>query len=49
MNNPTKKAYQTPRVTVHGDATQLTQGTSVGNFTDRVFPADTPRGDLTFS
>ena len=38
----TKKAYQVPTLTVHGDASQLTQATTVGTVTDRMFPSDTP-------
>lgn len=38
----TKKAYQAPRLTVHGEVTELTQQTSVGNVTDRTFPTGTP-------
>ena len=33
--NQTKKSYQAPRLTVHGDAAQLTQATRVGGFIDR--------------
>ena len=42
--NQTKKSYQTPRLTVHGDASQLTQSTKVGVRTDRAFPDNTPLG-----
>ena len=38
----TKKAYQAPTLIVHGDASQLTQMTKVGNFSDRMLPAGTP-------
>ena len=40
--NQTKKSYQTPRLTVHGDASQLTQATRVGNKLDRSLPMDAP-------
>lgn len=40
--NNTKKAYQAPRLTVHGEMTELTQRTRVGNVSDRVLPAGTP-------
>ncbi len=40
--NQTKKSYQTPRLTVHGDASQLTQATRVGGVLDRTLPTDTP-------
>ena len=33
--NQTKKSYQAPRLTVHGDASQLTQATTTGTFLDR--------------
>ena len=33
----TKKAYQAPRLTVHGDASQLTQATRTGARFDRSF------------
>ena len=36
MNN-TKKSYQAPRLTVHGNAAELTQATKSGNQFDRVF------------
>jgi hypothetical protein len=41
--------YQTPRVTDYGDLTEITAGQADGNFTDRAFPTDTPKRDLTFS
>ena len=40
--NQTKKSYQTPRLTVHGDASQLTQATKVGGFIDRAFGTPLP-------
>ena len=40
--NQTKHSYQTPRLTVHGDASQLTQATTVGAVLDRALPEDTP-------
>ena len=40
--NQTKKSYQTPRLTVHGDASQLTQSTNVGTKSDRFLPDNTP-------
>ncbi len=33
--NQTKKSYQAPRLTVHGDASQLTQATTIGTKLDR--------------
>lgn len=44
-----KKSYNKPELKVHGNVEILTQGTSEGDFTDAVFPTDTPKGDLTFS
>ncbi len=44
--NQTKKSYQAPRLTVHGDASQLTQATTVGNKLDRTLPADSPIGTV---
>ena len=41
--------YQTPEVLDYGSLTQLTAGQRDGNFTDRAFPAHTPKQDLTFS
>ena len=40
--NQTKKFYQTPGLTVHGNASQLTQATRVGVMLDRSLPTDTP-------
>lgn len=45
----TKKTFVSPKLTVHGDVEVITLGFSVGNWTDAVFPVQTPRGDLTFS
>ncbi len=44
-----KKAYQAPRLAVHGDVEKVTLGASDGNFTDKAFPTDTPKPQLTFS
>ena len=44
-----KKAYQAPTLSVHGDVANVTQGTSNGNFTDKKFPINTPKPQLTFS
>ncbi len=35
MKNETKKVYTTPRVTVHGDAAQITLQTTTGTKFDR--------------
>ncbi len=44
-----KMAYEAPKVIDYGTLTQLTAGQSDGDFTDRDFPANTPKRDLTFS
>jgi hypothetical protein len=41
--------YETPQVIDYGTLEQLTAGQSDGNFTDRSFPVNTPKRDLTFS
>ena len=41
----TKKAYQAPRLTVHGDASQLTQATKTGARFDRSFNDPITVGD----
>jgi hypothetical protein len=41
--------YETPQVVDYGTLTDMTAGQMDGNFTDRDFPVDTPREDLTFS
>jgi hypothetical protein len=41
--------YEKPAVTDHGKLTDLTAGQTDGEFTDRAFPVDTPKRDLTFS
>lgn len=53
MNN-IKKSYQAPRLTVHGNATELTQATQNGNKFDRalgtaVTPAVIAQGLLQFT
>lgn len=45
----TKTAYEAPALRAHGSIEKLTQGGVNGNFLDAMFPAGTPRGDLTFS
>jgi hypothetical protein len=44
-----KKDYSAPALTVFGNATALTQGHANGNYTDKIFPINTPKKDLTFS
>ena len=41
--------YETPEVVDYGTLTELTAGQQDGDFTDRDFPANTPKRDLTFS
>ena len=45
----TKKMYVAPAIESHGAMTAVTKGQSDGSVTDAVFPANTPRGQLTFS
>jgi hypothetical protein len=44
-----EKGYEAPVVTDFGDLVDLTAQQSTGGFTDRTFPANTPKSDLTFS
>lgn len=44
-----KKSYVKPQLTVHGDVEVLTKGNVDGDFTDKDFPVDTPKSELTFS
>lgn len=41
--------YETPQIVDYGDLVELTAGSADGDFTDRTFPAHTPKSDLTFS
>jgi hypothetical protein len=41
--------YEAPRVVDYGTLVALTAAQHDGEYTDRDFPAGTPRGDLTFS
>jgi hypothetical protein len=41
--------YVAPQIKDYGTLTELTAGGQDGNFTDRNFPVDTPRSELTFS
>ena len=45
----TKSIYTAPKLVRHGSVEAVTKGTQLGNNLDAVFPAGTPRGDLTFS
>jgi hypothetical protein len=42
-------SYETPKITDFGDLVELTAGQSDGEATDKLFPALTPKRDLTFS
>ncbi|MEA2399509.1 MAG: hypothetical protein QOK25_3065 [Thermoleophilaceae bacterium] len=42
-------SYEPPQVLDFGRLVDLTAGQQNGNFTDRAFPTDTPKKDLTFS
>jgi hypothetical protein len=42
-------AYEAPQVVDYGTLVQLTAGQQDGDFTDRAFPVNTPKRDLTFS
>ena len=44
-----KKVYTSPKLTVHGDIEEITQGFATGEWTDAAFPVHTKFGDLTFS
>ena len=44
-----KKAYESPRLIIHGDVEKVTAGNSTGNFLDKTFPIHTPKNLLTFS
>jgi hypothetical protein len=41
--------YEAPEITDYGTLTDLTAGTQDGNLTDRDFPVNTPRDEITFS
>ena len=41
--------YEAPKVVDYGALTDVTAGQSDGNFTDRDFPVNTPRDEITFS
>ena len=44
-----KKTYEAPKFEKLGSFEAMTKGGAAGDFTDAVFPSDTPRGELTFS
>ena len=41
--------YEAPKVVDYGTLVQLTAGQQEGDYTDRAFPVNTPKRDLTFS
>jgi hypothetical protein len=41
--------YETPVIEDFGKLEELTAGQQDGDFTDRAFPVNTPKRDLTFS
>lgn len=41
--------YTEPTVVDYGELTEITAMMSDGDYTDRDFPQNTPRGELTFS
>ena len=45
----TKLPYTSPKLVVHGNVEDITEGSGAGLYTDAAFPARTPIGDLTFS
>lgn len=50
MEKIEKKAYEAPKLIVHGDVAELTLATNpLADQTDAVFPDNTPRRLLTFS
>jgi hypothetical protein len=48
-DQPDATVYEPPTVTDYGRLTDITAGGADGNFTDRAFPVNTPKRDLTFS
>lgn len=41
--------YEAPLVVDYGTLLEITAGQADGNFTDRAFPVNTPKRDITFS
>jgi hypothetical protein len=41
--------YKAPKIVDYGTLVDLTAGQANGNFTDAVFPNNTPKSQLTFS
>lgn len=49
MRTEADVSYDKPAIADYGDLVELTALQSDGNLTDATFPADTPKGDITFS
>ena len=49
MDNTDKRTYESPRLVVEGALKDLTLGEATGNFTDKLFPQNTPFNQLTFT
>jgi hypothetical protein len=49
MQTSNKETYKKPELSQIGSFEEVTLGGANGDFTDFPFPANTPRGDLTFS
>jgi hypothetical protein len=52
VNSPqaeSKTTYSAPQLTFHGSVADLTQAMASGASVDKMFPAGTPLGSLTFS
>ena len=48
-NETDEPRYEAPTVVDYGSLAEITAGTLSGDFLDKTFPVNTPRGDLTFS
>lgn len=44
-----KRSYESPALSVVGSLVNTTGASQDGQQTDQIFPANTPRGELTFS
>ena len=44
-NQPPKKPYQTPELTIHGDIGAITKGSLTGSSLDATYPAGTHKDD----
>lgn len=45
----TRPVYVAPALTMVGSLELVTLGNHTGNYTDKAFPAHTPKGKITFS